>query len=153
MIITDKCKLDAWDDRSIRRCFYAMNPAEREMIWRDGEFHRCGEKYYIAMSGQETHLEVVGCLIVSKTNLEDLGDIEMLTIFVHPEHRRKHVAQALIECAKRKAETDWLMAKVREINHTSMKLFLDCGFFPIETNKYNHICVDDQFIMACENWR
>ena len=153
MIITDKCKLDAWDDRAIRRCFYSMNPAEQKMIWGDGEFHRCGEKWYLAMTGQETHLEVVGCLIVSKASLEDLGDVEMLTIFVHPEHRRKHIAQSLIEIAKRKAETDWLMAKVRQFNNSSLQLFLDCGFFPIETDKYNHLCVDDQIIMASENWK
>lgn len=153
MIVTDKHKLDAWDDHAIRRCFYSMKQEEREMIWRDGKFYRCGEKYYLAMVGQETHLDVIGCLIVSKTKLDDLGDVEMLTIFVSPEHRRKHVGQSLIEVAKRKADTDWLMAKVRQFNDASLQLFSDCGFFPIETNKYNYLCVDDQVIMACENWK
>ena len=160
MIIEELEKLDPWHEQAIKKCFNCMAEKDRKMIWSDGEYHDTEGKFYLALTGNPTYQKVVGCLIATKDYIEIdkpfVKEVEVMTLFVHPDYRRKHVGQILLELAKRKASTELLMAKIYNVNRASINLFLECGFFDVKAfqsgEKFYDFLNEGQSLFLADKW-
>jgi ribosomal-protein-alanine N-acetyltransferase len=60
-----------------------------------------------------------------------MGETDMMNVAVHPEHRRRGIARALIEAlvvALRERESSCLTLEVRASNEPAIALYSDLGF-------------------------
>ena len=100
------CFADPWSENSVAS--ELNNPLSLWLVALDGE-------------------NVVG-YIGSQTVM---GETDMMNVAVHPEHRRRGIARALIEAlvvALRERESSCLTLEVRASNEPAIALYSDLGF-------------------------
>ena len=104
--------------------------------------------YYCAVDENETLLGYAGCWHI-------FDEAHITTLSVHPEHRRKGVAQKLIfaiidDCYK--AKIKYITLEVRESNVPAISLYEKNGFKSIGTRKnYYQDNNENALIMFTEN--
>ena len=160
MVVEELQQLNPWYQQAVKKCFDSMPEADRKMIWSDGNYHDCEGKFYLTLTGEPSYQKVTGCLITTKDYIEIdrlfVKEVEVITLFVHPDYRRKHIGQMLLELAKRKSESELLIAKIYDNNQPSIKLFLECGFFDVKAfsgdGKFNDILNDGQSLYLADKW-
>lgn len=151
--------LTSYFKKGVISCFESMSEKDRMQIWSDGKYYECGDRFYLALTGEKFNKQIIGCLIITKTVFECdkpfVKELEVITLFVHPDYRRKHVAQTLLEIAKRRSHADLLLiAKVYKDNNQSVKLFTECGFFDAseygDINKFADILSNGQTLFIAD---
>jgi [ribosomal protein S18]-alanine N-acetyltransferase len=71
---------------------------------------------------------VVGYLVTAAA-----GDVvDLQRVAVHPEHRRRGVARALLDAAVRKADAERMLLEVSELNQAALSFYAAEGFTEID---------------------
>lgn len=153
-----------WSNKLVIEGLYKrLTEEERKFIWSDGAFYSIGDRYYCVydttnplqsfdkVDAATSYGEPLGCCMATRTvivpkNTQTPRSVDVLTLFVRPEARGKHLASWLVEHAIRKSECDYIMAKVRGRNRISQNLFLNLGFEVMNDNFWETLATPDDKI-------
>lgn len=146
-------------ETSIELLFKSLSESERENIWSDGKFYAIGDKYYLVYRTIDgtSYDRPIACLMTTKTVITPKSNTilpsktaDCLTIFVHPDFRKRNIATWLIERAIRKSWCEVLMAKVKRQNDASFWMFKNLGFHEVGENDYEWMGCPDHKVLLCD---